>query len=82
VSDPNDPNPKKPAFHFQLPPQFQLALGVALKEVGKIGAKALASGVKSVTGDVRRAVREADGYLKGVEERAKKRSEDPNEEEE
>lgn len=70
----------KPSFHFQLPPQFQLALGVALKEVGKIGAKALASGVKSVTSDVRRAVKDADSYLKGVEERAAKRSEDEEDE--
>lgn len=66
----------KPSFRFQLPPQFQLALGVALKEVGRVGAKALASGVRSVTKDVRKAVKEADAYLNGVEERAKKRSED------
>lgn len=66
---------RKP-FRINLPPEAQAALGMALKQVGRIGAKALASGVRSVTKDVRKAVREADAYLNGVEERAKKRSED------
>ena len=64
---------KKP-FSFQIPPQMQLALGMALKEVGRVGAKAIAAGVKSVAVDVRRAVREADEYLQGLEERAGDRS--------
>jgi hypothetical protein len=57
-----------------LPPAMQLALGAALKEVGRVGAKAIAAGVKSVAVDVRKAVREADEYLQSVEEKAGEKS--------
>jgi hypothetical protein len=63
-------------FTFQIPPQMQLALGAALKEVGRVGVKAFAAGVRSVAVDVRKAVKDADEYLKGVEERAEGKSKD------
>lgn len=67
---------EKKRFNFQLPPQMQLALGVALREAGRVGAKAIAAGVRSVAVDVRRAVKEADDYLQSVEEKAGEKSRD------
>lgn len=60
---------------FQLPPEVSLALGKALLEVGKVGGKAIAAGVKSVVGDLRERITEADDYLKQVEKKAKEKSE-------
>lgn len=54
----------------RVPPEVAQAAQEALVGLGRIGAKALASGIKSVASDVRKKIREAEAYVAGVEGRA------------
>jgi len=62
---------------FEIPPEVRLALGRALLEVGRVGGKAIAAGVQSITADIRGRVSEVDEYLKEVERKAKEKSHEP-----
>ncbi len=55
---------------MKLPPEIERAARGLLLDLGRVGAKALASGIQSVAGDVRKKVREIENRVAEVQGRA------------
>lgn len=64
---------------LDLPPEVEMRLRSALFEVGKVGARALASSIQSIAKDVKREIKKVEARVSAIEGKAKKAAETEDE---